>query len=62
MITTWPMPIFSRQSGPELMDLHLTVNGMGERAGNASMASAVAAINDFMPEVRSISMKKRFTQ
>jgi len=31
--------------------LHLTVNGMGERAGNASMASAVAAINDFMPEV-----------
>jgi D-citramalate synthase len=31
--------------------LHLTVNGMGERAGNASIASAVAAINDFMPEV-----------
>ncbi len=31
--------------------LHLTVNGMGERAGNACMASAVAAINDFMPEV-----------
>jgi D-citramalate synthase len=31
--------------------LHFTVNGMGERAGNASMASAVAAINDFMPEV-----------
>lgn len=32
--------------------LHLTVNGMGERAGNASMASAVAAINDFMPDVK----------
>jgi len=31
--------------------LHLTVNGMGERAGNASIASAVAIINDFMPEV-----------
>jgi D-citramalate synthase len=31
--------------------LHLTVNGMGERAGNASMASAVAVINDFIPEV-----------
>jgi D-citramalate synthase len=31
--------------------LHLTVNGMGERAGNASIASAVAALNDFMPEV-----------
>ncbi|MBT8307236.1 MAG: 2-isopropylmalate synthase [Maribacter sp.] len=31
--------------------LHLTVNGMGERAGNAPMASAVAVINDFLPEV-----------
>ncbi|HVW94495.1 MAG TPA: alpha-isopropylmalate synthase regulatory domain-containing protein [Mucilaginibacter sp.] len=31
--------------------LHLTVNGMGERAGNAAMASAVAVINDFAPEV-----------
>jgi D-citramalate synthase len=31
--------------------LHLTVNGMGERAGNASIASAVAALNDFMPEL-----------
>lgn len=32
--------------------LHLTVNGMGERAGNAPLASAVAVINDFVPEVR----------
>ncbi|KKL14889.1 hypothetical protein LCGC14_2511130, partial [marine sediment metagenome] len=31
--------------------LHLTINGMGERAGNAPMASAIAAINDFLPEV-----------
>lgn len=31
--------------------LHLTVNGMGERAGNASMASVAAVINDFLPEV-----------
>ncbi|MFC4096645.1 alpha-isopropylmalate synthase regulatory domain-containing protein [Euzebyella saccharophila] len=31
--------------------LHLTVNGMGERAGNAPMASAIAVINDFLPEV-----------
>jgi len=30
--------------------LHLTVNGMGERAGNAPMASAIAVINDFVPE------------
>ncbi len=32
--------------------LHLTVNGMGERAGNAPMASTIAAINDFLPEVK----------
>ena len=30
--------------------LHLTVNGMGERAGNAPLASAIAVINDFMPQ------------
>ncbi|MFS4469083.1 alpha-isopropylmalate synthase regulatory domain-containing protein [Maribacter sp. 2210JD10-5] len=32
--------------------LHLTVNGMGERAGNAPMASAIAVINDFLPQVK----------
>ncbi|WP_276166955.1 alpha-isopropylmalate synthase regulatory domain-containing protein [Zobellia alginiliquefaciens] len=31
--------------------LHLTVNGMGERAGNAPMASAVAVIKDFLTDV-----------
>lgn len=31
--------------------LHLTVNGMGERAGNAAMASVIAVIKDFAPEV-----------
>lgn len=31
--------------------LHLTINGMGERAGNASLASAVAALNDNMKDV-----------
>ncbi len=30
--------------------LHLTVNGMGERAGNAPMASVAAVIRDFLPE------------
>jgi D-citramalate synthase len=30
--------------------LHLTVNGMGERAGNAPLASVVAVINDFIPD------------
>ena len=32
--------------------LHVTVNGMGERAGNAPLESVVAVINDFMPEVK----------
>ena len=32
--------------------LHLTINGMGERAGNAPLASAVAVLNDFVPEVK----------
>ncbi len=31
--------------------LHLTINGMGERAGNAPLSSAVAVIHDFLPEV-----------
>lgn len=31
--------------------LHLTVNGMGERAGNAPLASTIAVINDFLPGI-----------
>jgi len=31
--------------------IHLTVNGMGERAGNAPLASVVAVINDFAPSI-----------
>jgi len=31
--------------------IHLTVNGMGERAGNAAMASTIAVIKDFLLEV-----------
>lgn len=31
--------------------LHLTVNGMGERAGNAPMASVIAVMNDFLPDI-----------
>ncbi|TAI48945.1 alpha-isopropylmalate synthase regulatory domain-containing protein [Flagellimonas allohymeniacidonis] len=37
--------------------LHLTVNGMGERAGNAPLASVVAVVNDFLPEI-SIGVKE----
>ena len=32
--------------------IRLTVNGMGERAGNAPLASAVAVLNDFLPSVK----------
>lgn len=38
--------------------LHLTVNGMGERAGNAPLASAVAVLNDFMPGVKTAVAEK----
>lgn len=31
--------------------LHLTINGMGERAGNAPMASVIAVIKDFLKDV-----------
>ncbi|WP_353137003.1 alpha-isopropylmalate synthase regulatory domain-containing protein [Pseudopedobacter sp.] len=31
--------------------LHLTINGMGERAGNAPLESAIAVIHDFLPEI-----------
>ncbi|APD06642.1 (R)-citramalate synthase [Flavobacteriaceae bacterium UJ101] len=31
--------------------LHLTINGMGERAGNAPLASACAILNDFYTDV-----------
>ncbi len=38
--------------------LHLTINGMGERAGNAPLASVVAVINDFVPDVK-IGVKEK---
>lgn len=38
--------------------IHLTINGMGERAGNAPLASAIAAINDFMPNIKTSVAEK----
>lgn len=38
--------------------LHLTVNGLGERAGNAPMASAIAVLRDFMPEIKTGVVEK----
>ncbi|MFP5040542.1 alpha-isopropylmalate synthase regulatory domain-containing protein [Parasediminibacterium sp. JCM 36343] len=32
--------------------LHLTINGMGERAGNAPLASAIAVLNDYVKDVK----------
>ncbi len=32
--------------------IHLTINGIGERAGNVALESTVAAINDFIPNTR----------
>lgn len=42
--------------------IHLTINGMGERAGNASLASAVAVLHDFMPKVRTGVVEKSLYQ
>ena len=42
--------------------LHLTINGMGERAGNAPLASAVAVLNDYEKEVKiSVAEKSLYT-
>jgi (R)-citramalate synthase len=38
--------------------IHLTINGMGERAGNAPLASAIAVLNDFMPAVKTAVAEK----
>lgn len=38
--------------------LHLTVNGMGERAGNAPLASAIAVMNDFLPKLKTSVVEK----
>lgn len=38
--------------------IHLTVNGMGERAGNAPLASAIAVLNDYVKEVKTSVVEK----
>jgi D-citramalate synthase len=42
--------------------IHLTVNGLGERAGNAPMASAIAVLRDFMPDVQMGVVEKSLYQ
>ena len=38
--------------------LHLTINGMGERAGNAPLASAIAVLNDYVKDVKTSVVEK----
>lgn len=38
--------------------LHLTVNGMGERAGNAPLASTIAVLNDYQQDVKTHVVEK----
>jgi D-citramalate synthase len=45
-----------------IQGIHLTINGMGERAGNAPLASAVAVLHDFMPNVRTRVAEKSLYQ
>ncbi len=42
--------------------LHLTINGMGERAGNAPLASAIAVLNDYVPEIKTSVVEKSLYQ
>ena len=42
--------------------IHLTINGMGERAGNAPLASSVAVLHDFMPGVKTGVAEKSLFQ
>ena len=42
--------------------LHLTINGMGERAGNAPLASTIAVLNDYIKDVKtSVEEKSLYT-
>ncbi len=45
-----------------IQGIHLTINGMGERAGNAPLASAVAVLHDFMPNVKTGVAEKSLYQ
>lgn len=38
--------------------LHLTVNGMGERAGNAPLASTIAVLNDYAKDIKTSVCEK----
>ena len=41
-----------------IQGLHLTINGMGERTGNAPLASAIAVLHDYVKEVKTSVVEK----
>ncbi|PHX74724.1 MAG: 2-isopropylmalate synthase [Chitinophagaceae bacterium] len=45
-----------------IQGIHLTINGMGERAGNAPLASAVAVLHDFLPKIKTGVAEKSLYQ
>ena len=48
--------------GAGVKGLHLTINGMGERAGNAPLASTIAVLNDYVKDVKtSVEEKSLYT-
>ena len=48
MTMTWRLPIFFLQSRPVSKDLHTTINGLGERAGNAPLSSVIGVLCDLL--------------
>ena len=57
-IMIWVRPMYWKAVKAGAHGLHLTVNGMGERAGNAPLASAIAVLNDFMPTMSKLRSLK----
>lgn len=45
-----------------IQGLHVTVNGMGERAGNAPLSSTIAVLHDYLPEVKTSVAEKSLYQ
>jgi D-citramalate synthase len=45
-----------------IQGIHLTINGMGERAGNAPLASAIAVLHDFLPKIKTGVAEKSLYQ
>jgi D-citramalate synthase len=58
MIMIWVRPMSWKAVKAGAHGLHLTINGMGERAGNAPLASAIAVLNDFMPQIKTSVVEK----